>query len=324
MKYKVALIACFLFFITSSFVYALEDIFITFDPESPEPYSTVTVIADSYAMDLNTTLLIWKVAGKEVLRGMGERKIRIPLQGVGTSIPVSVTASSFSGQVIETTLSLSPQSVDIIWEVPESYVPPFYEGRSLPGLGATVKVTALPNMSNGNTPFAPSALSYVWYVNDEVIDSASGAGKQSANIPLDILRDESVVSVKVRSATGLLAEKRITLYPHEIMPLVYTYDPLLGVDMSKLVLRRLEITGDTILSLQPFYLSKNTVALSQSTNYLWFLDGLPVTPEGKTLFALRPKENSSGMRTLLIQINNTKRKLQQAETSLQILFDTRK
>ena len=75
----------------------------------------------------------------------------------------------------------------VAYEALQSYVPPFYEGRSLPSTGAMVRVTALPQISDNGVPLDPTSLSFVWFLNDTVLTSVSGTGKQSANIRLDFM-----------------------------------------------------------------------------------------------------------------------------------------
>jgi hypothetical protein len=105
------------------------------------------------------------------------------------------------------------------------------------------------------------------------------------------------------------------------MPLLYLYDPILGVQFDKPLDKRFETTSDFTVSLEPFYVSYNDEG---EPSYNWFIDGLPTTPIGGRLLALRPKENSYGSNLLSIMIYGPDRRIQKAETSTEIIFDTRK
>jgi hypothetical protein len=305
------------------FSYAASDIEITLSPKNAAPYQEVTITLSSYAFDPNLAMITWKSGTRTILSGLGAKKLSVTMGAGGQTIPISYTATLANGSTYSGSLSLSPQSVDLLYESKESYVPPFYEGRVLPGEGAMVRVSAIPAINEGASRVSPSALSYHWYANGEYLEGASGTGKSVATIGLDYLSNSTDVRVLVRSPLGSTAEKTITIPPHEVMPLLYPYDELLGTKLSSSFFRRMELAGDITLSLEPYYLSTNNNLEAFST-YDWYLDGLPITPLEKTLVSFRPKADSSGIKTLTIVVENTKRRLQRAQISLEILFDTRK
>ena len=312
---------CFLAY--PSVLFAESDMTITPNPKFPAPYQETTLTVVSYSFDVNTATITWSIGGKVFQSGIGLKQITLQTGAVGETLQVTVEASVEGGGRVQTGISLTPQSVDILWETPESYTPPFYEGKSLPGNGASVRVTALPNMSAKGLRVPAQNLSYSWYVNDDFLDSFSGYGKQSATIPLDYLSTKTDIKVLVRSTTGNSAQKTISIYPHDVMPLMYVYDDILGTKMETLLPRRFEAVQDFTLSLVPMYFSvKNN--FSSSGTYTWLLNNLPVTPQEKTFMAFRPQENSRGIKQLSIILENTRRTLQDAQTDLEILFDTRR
>jgi hypothetical protein len=296
--------------------YAAE-VTINLEPSSPEPYSKVTLTLVSYDMNVDTSMVVWRVGGKEAKRGLGERSFSLSTGAVGVVIPVSATVSDAAGNVITSSINIDPESVSLVWEAPESYIPPFYEGKALPSDGASVRIIAVPNMR-----VPASSLSYTWFVEDQAISSASGAGKQSLVTNLDTLADTTNIRVVVRTPQGATAEKTLSLSPHRVMPMVYSYDELLGTNFAVSFKRRLELAKDITLSLEPFYLSTKN-GLESAAKYSWYVDGLPVTPEEKTLLALRPKADTYGVRNLSIVLENARRRLQKAQADLQIVFDTR-
>ncbi|MCF7843978.1 hypothetical protein K9M47_03730 [Candidatus Gracilibacteria bacterium] len=311
-----------IFFLLPTISYAGTEAVVTLSPKNPTPYTSVTATLVSYLFNVNTAHITWSVNGKDVLVGVGEKNYTVKTGEVGSRIPIYVRAVTANNEVYEVNISITPESVDIIYETPESYVPLFYEGRSLPGEGAVVKFVALPNISEGGSTIPPSSLSYSWYVSGEFVDNLSGIGKQSALIELDFLRSFTTVKVVVVGPYGTTATKSIDVYPHDVMPLVYTYDDILGTNFTSLITKRFETTKDFTLSLEPFFLSSNG-QIGDTVSYRWLLDGLPVTPFGGTLLSMRPKEDSYGARKLSITVSNTKRRLQKVVTDLELIFDTR-
>jgi hypothetical protein len=313
----------FALFLGLEFAYADIDASVSLTPANPAPYDKVILTLSSYSFDVNTSVITWKNGTKTLDTGMGHKTLTVSAGDAGQILPISYKAETADGSFVEGTINISPQSVDLIYTTNESYTPPFYEGRTLPGEGSVVQVLALPTISEGGVRLPASSLSYSWYVDDEYLDNASGAGKNTATILLDSLSDSTEVRVLVRSPRGNTAEKTISIYPHDVLPALYAYDDVLGTDFTKLFTRRLEIDQDITLSLEPYYLSSKKT-LASSATYDWYLDGLPVTPLEKTLLVLKPKDNAYGARTLSVVVGNTLRTLQEAKNEIEIVFDTRK
>lgn len=303
--------------------FADQQLSVTTVPEFPSSYEPVRINLSSYSFDVANSLITWNVDGKQFIKGVGIKSIDLNTRGVGDNIPVTVKIVAPNGDIVNSSISINPANIDIVWESQESYVPPFYEGKALPSEGAKIKVTAIPNISDGSKVISPVNLSYSWYVNDDYKDDLSGQGKQSANISLDYLRNKTSVKVKVRSVGGNVIEKTIEITPHPILPILYNYDDILGVDLTHPLLKRVEITHDIYLSLVPYYIS-NMGLLAGSDSYSWSLDSLPFTPQENTLVRLEPKENSYNTKSLSVIIDNSKRLLQKAQADLTIVFDTRK
>lgn len=322
-KKSIKILLVILFVLSPAELFAEEDMTIDILPKNPTPFTPVKATLTSYLFNVNTSYITWTVNGKIVLKGLGEKKLTIQTSSAGEKIPVHVTAISASNVINEADLVISPQSVDIIYETPESYTPLFYEGRSLPSEGAYVKFVAMPNISENNMKISPSSLSYSWYVNDELLDDASGINKQAAYIPLDILSNYTTIKVVVFGPFGTKAENSIEIYPHNVLPLLYPYDDIFGTIRTNLLGRRVEKTSDFTVTLEPLFLSSKGL-LGDTAFYTWTLDGLPSTPLGGKTLTFHPKENSFGSRNLSIEIGNTKRKLQKTVVTTSLVFDTRK
>lgn len=304
-------------------VFAEIDAAVSLTPIRPIPNSQQVLTLTSYSFDVNTATITWKSGTKVLLSGFGAKTLTITMGEAGQAIPISYRAQTEDGSYVEGSIILAPQAVDLLYQPMESYVPPFYEGRALPGEGSAVKVIAIPSLIENGKRLSPSNLAYSWYVNGEYLDSASGAGKDTATILLDYLTSTTNVRVLVRSPQGSSAEKTVQITPHAVIPALYSYDDILGTNFTTMFTRRLELDAPITLSLQPYYLS-NRLSLAKTATYEWFLDGLPLTPLEPTLLALTPKENSYGSKTISITVGNTKRLLQEVKADLEVIFDTRK
>lgn len=313
----------FLFLEITSFAFAEGDATIILNPKNPTPNSQVTATVQSYSFDVDTAMITWSSGSTIILKGYGEKKVTVQTGSVGYQIPLHANIRTADGSVTDININLTPNSVDILYEATESYTPLFYEGKALPGEGAAVTFSALPNIGENGIIIPEKSLAYSWYLNDVFMENNSGMGKSKATFNLDFFEKFTRVKVVARSIKGTYAEKYIDIYPHEIMPLLYLHDEILGSDFTKVINRRFETTKDFTLSLEPFFFSTKN-GLENYAKYSWYLDGLSITPLGGRLLSMKPKENSYGSRNLSISVSNSKRRLQKATTDLNLIFDTRK
>lgn len=321
-KYLKITLISFIFFVGINLTHAELIGNFTLSPENPGPYEEVTVKLESYDFDVNSADIIWKIDGKTISSGPGVKQIKVTTGAVGTFNSISLVAKLADGQIFQASMNISPSSVVLLWESPESFVPPFYEGRSLPAEGATVRVTAIPQMVSYGKIVGPSDISYSWYRNDEYMESASGRGKQAADISLEYLSDSTIIKVLAVAPDGTKATKNITIYPHTILPIFYLYDPILGTNLTRAITNRFETTREFTLRFVPYFFSLNNGA-GDGASFVWSLDGLPIDTEDSTTITLRPKENAFGSKLLSVALENSKRILQNAKTDLNIVFDTR-
>lgn len=328
MKYflKHFFIACTIvatsFFSGSLFIHAQEVVAkIIVSPEFPEPRSVVTLTLSTYSFNLDTSLITWSVNGAVVLSGEGETTLQVRTGDVGEVRNITVLAESKTGYLVEQQIALTPASVTLLYEAPLSHVPYFYEGRSFAANGGLVRVTALPSLSDGAGAVPASSLSYTWYVNDEVVKKQSGRGKQSADIRLDYLRSRTSVRVVVRTPLGAAASKTISITPFTVDPIFYRFDEVFGTLLNSPVRGRVETSAAIPLIIEPYFLSTKE---SKPPVYKWLLDGFDVTPLGGRVLALSPEENSYGAKQLTVQMTGHDRRLQSAQTDVEVIFDSRK
>ncbi len=290
-------------------------------PQFPGPRSVVSLEIESYSFNVNTAMITWTIDNRVVLQGQGETELSVKTGEVGQATNVKVVSQLADGSQIEQSINVTPSSVTLLYESLNSYVPLLYEGRSLASTGGKIRVTALPSISDGGSSVTPSSLSYSWYVDDKYMKEISGRGKQSATIALNYLQDSTRVKVAIFTPRGNTSEKTITVYPHEVMPLLYLHDPILGPNFSSLIDNRFETTSEFTVALEPFYVSSDTV---RPATYTWYLDGISSTPLGGRLLSFLPKENSYGSKILTIDVFGSNKILQKGSLRTELIFDTRR
>ncbi len=169
-----------------------QDISISTIPTNPKPGEKITATVESFGMDLMSASITWQYNGTVVAVGTGKTAIVVTAPRSGAVGALSVSATSTEGSASATVL-IRPASVDVIWEAVDSYVPPFYKGKALPAVGATLRAVAIPSAS------APKTISYSWQHNDDAVQNQSGTNKNSVTIKTDVLSNNESFLV---SASG--------------------------------------------------------------------------------------------------------------------------
>jgi hypothetical protein len=293
-------------------------------PEYPKAYDSVTVTLESYSFDPNTTLITWRQNGKTILSGVGEKSLRITLGPNGRRDTFTVNAKTPSGQEYNDAITLTPSTATLVWETLGGYVPPFYKGKILPAEGSTLRVTAFPSFSVPGGLIAPKSLTYVWSMNSEHVEAASGFGKNTFTTKLNYLENENEVKVVASTIDGSqAAEKRVTILPAEIVGRFYIADPIFGTRYESALMGSAEINKETTFVFEPYFIGVTNLS-SPSLTSDWILNGLPVNPNDANSITIRPKPESKGIGTLEVDMEQTKKFLQKVGLHLQVVFDTTK
>jgi hypothetical protein len=294
---------------------------IDFTPANPKPYEKIRVTLKSFSFDVNSASISWYVNKVLVAKGVGEKSFSIDLGPANKTYYIGVDAVSAEGQSFQDSIDVTPQFTPLLIEGYEGYVPPFYEGRSLYGESAKVRVVAFPIVTEGGTPLNKKNMVYRWKVNTIPFSEAGGYGKNSFVLRQDELEEENNVDVTVTSLSGNTSlVERASIRPYEIEPLFYEYDPLYGVNLGRAYEGTLSIKRPIKIYYAPYNFS-----YSKSTSFFnWSLNGLPVVADSDFLVNLIPKENSRGVSIIGITAQHTTKLLQALDSTININFDTTK
>ncbi|HVU85592.1 MAG TPA: hypothetical protein VHC50_12165, partial [Puia sp.] len=119
-------------------------------PANPKPGDIVDISLNSFAEDLNTSTITWVVNGKSSSGGVGQKSFSLQAPAAGSTTTVTAIVKTSDGQLSEVSTALHPAVMDLLWQAEDSYVPPFYRGKALPGPDTFVKVVAMPQINTGN------------------------------------------------------------------------------------------------------------------------------------------------------------------------------
>jgi hypothetical protein len=225
-------------------------------PQYPAPYQNVVITPSSTTFDISAATVTVMVDGTPFYSGSGQQPITVPVGGPGSTTKIVVTADS-GGQSYPVTITIRPASVALVTEAVSS-THDFYQGGGLVGSNGRVRLIAIPDLrSSDGVQLDPSTLEYTWKFGDQVLQEASGIGKNvlDATAP-EKYRDADVTVTVANSDDSVIAQSSTTVSPVDPITLVYNDDPLLGpnFDMALQNTVNMPDSEETYLGV-PYYFS---------------------------------------------------------------------
>lgn len=261
---------------------------ISVDPQYPAPHSQAMLKVESDSLDLTNATLSASVAGKNIYQG-NVQPVLVTVGRAGSVTRVDLSLSS-GGTKYNQTVSIQPQDVSLVVE-PVSSAPPLYLGKPLVPMGGGVRVAAVANMRNvGGTALNPTALSYVWTVDDTRVLNSSGIGKSTLVVASPLPYRTRTVSVAITSQDGsLVGGDSVSFSPREPSVRIYENDSLLGIRFDRALPGAYSIVGaEATLYAAPF-----GIATTLSAPLIeWFLNGSRA--QTGSSITLRPTGDGAG------------------------------
>ncbi len=315
------IVACLLSFATSAHAQIVgSDISVATSPAIPGPLENVRITLSSFSTDLNRATITWYVDEAVKLSGTGKTEFSVTSGGVGTTTVVSATIDLRDGTVIEKRIVLAPSEVDILYEAPDSYVPPFYRGKALPAKEASIKVTAMPNMRINGATARPEDLVYTWENNYDPAQEESGYGKQSYTFRSSYLHQVETVSAGVSSLSGGSAsEGQITIVPTNPEIVLYQNNLAEGTLYNRALGNGFIFSGSEVgVLVAPYFFSPKNPTNTQ-LKYSWVLNDQKIeTPATKNLLVLRKKPEDEGLAKISVGVENVIKLFQEAGVNITI------
>lgn len=282
-------------------------------PANPQPGEETTASLDDYSGGAYGASIRWFIDDTEVPNSFNQRKITFTAAGKGTQKVKAVLNKPIGGTDVLQKV-ISPAYLDIIVE-PQTRVPDFYQGRSLPSIGSTVNATAL--LSGDN--FRNTDLMYVWKVNNKVIDKGAIRGRNQVSFTVPMGR-EVVLSVQINELNGNIISQRSVIIP-SIKPemLFYEVNSLFGIN-EKSINKQLSLIGNsTAVRAEPYYLDINVY--NNPAIHEWKVTGGEYTKSSNPYEISIQRDGIFSRNTnLSLQVRDTKQLLQGAEGNVNINF----
>jgi hypothetical protein len=287
-------------------------------PENPAPDSVLTLTAESPLLDLQDSDVEWSVNGNPA--GSGQ-SIKITTGGLGQETDVSVSVSGASG-TDSATLTIVPTSIDLLWEA-DSYVPPFYKGRAVPGSDSSIRVQAIPHFVNTDgSVVASSGINFTWKLNGALDEAQSGIGESSAVFPAAILYGSDLIEVDAQTEDGALSgEANITVRTQDPQLVLYEDNPLFGM-MYHAAIPQSSVASESETSFAAVPYFANAVSANDSAlTYSWTVNGSSVATDAQDPSEITIDAQSSNTANIALTLSNPYDAFFSASGAWQISFN---
>jgi hypothetical protein len=286
----------------------MDDLQTTVNPAHPRPGEKTTIQVENYSTDLNKAEISWFLGAKLQKQAVGEKSFSFTMGSAGSATTITILAKTSEGQNLQKILTFRPSEIDLVWEA-QSYTPPFYKGKALFPYQGLVKVVAIPQMVDSNgANLKPSALTYKWKKDGNIVTVSSGYGKNvfyfNGGVPL------RAVTIEVEASSEdnqMFAVNSVDIKPIQPMVRFYENDPKMGILWNNIINSRFVLQNEEVkISAIPYFFD---VASKNDSNlrYDWKMNGTAVKNTNGNLsdIIFRQPGNMFGETSVSLQISNS-------------------
>lgn len=210
----------------------------------------------------------------------------------------------------------------LLWQAPESYVPPFYKGKALLTAESDVKVVAMPEIKNASGIVNSKNMTYSWKKNYTNMAGESGYGKNYFTFSTDYLDDSNNVSVVASTIDQQYSsEASLNTNISKSKVLLYKKDEALGTIWERALPDVYKIQGDEVVIAIPYFIAPKNLQRPELV-FSWFINNSLVSVPSfqKNLIPLRVEEGTSGVSKLKVQVENKDKLLETASKEINVEF----
>jgi hypothetical protein len=216
--------------LTDFVLFNANDIDFEFNPQFPLPNQQVTIRAISFVVDLNRVMIEWRVDGRPFAGGVGVREITLQTKGIGENLAVEALVYVPGQSPVRRSFNFAPADAIILWEAVQSYTPPFYRGKALPGEEGLVKIVILPIFPNDIRYDAYTRAVYIWDRNGVRQERNGGFGRSTFMVLPNVLRAQERIDVTVSDRDNrFTSTKTVGVQAFDLRPQLFAYEPTEGL-----------------------------------------------------------------------------------------------
>lgn len=264
-----------------------DDVSVKVSPVLPEAGERVYVSLESFSVNLSDSNISWFSKKQIIKQGEGVTSINfiVPQESVDLVIQI-ITPEA---QEIVKNITISGNSNDLLWEAPDTYTPPFYKGKALPGPESLVKFVSLPSSLN-NFNLTKNA-DFVWSRNGSIIGPSSGKGRDSYSILMDSTKDVEKISVTT-NYLNQRSNNEVSFKPFNMSVSVYPLSSG-GEPFIARSLRNGDVVNKEVSFFAAPYGAHPKYLSSRGLTYSWKIGSESITPTSRPFLITVSPNNQS-------------------------------
>lgn len=281
-------------------------------PSYPQPGEEVTATLNDYSGGAYGSSITWLFNGKEVNDATNQRQVILTTDINGKTQTITVVLNKPDGtkEVLEKVIK--PKYLDIILE-PQTRVPDFYDGRSLPSIGSQVNATAIIDGQLGS-----SNLLYLWRLDQTVLQGGPlrGGNRVSFTTPRG---NQVILSLHVTELNGAVVASRSIMLPI-VRPEIKFYEISTLFGIKKRAASSLSLIGNSAtIKAEPYYLDSRVYNFPDIKE--WYINKDIVDDVGNNPYEVTIQRlGDTGVSNLRFHVRDTKQVLQGADATMKINF----
>jgi hypothetical protein len=290
--------------------------------ENPIPGQQLTVTAESYSFNLNSSNITWTLNGSLYQKGVGVTSIQVKAPDLGKKLAVGISASTPDGKGSTASINIGSGNIDIIVEN-NGYVPTFFSGKIPLSYQNTYRIIAVPHLANSSgVEYDPKTLIYKWTKDTQVIEDQDGYGKQVFSWQDEMVPRQRTISVSATTRDGSVqAEKSVSIQAQNPFALFYNNDSLYGPMYNKAVGEKITIGKNRELAILAVPYGFNESSKGDNLSFSWLLNSIEQTAlSASQSIVLRAPQDASGSSDIQLQIKNDNQILQGAQNGFTAAF----
>ncbi len=289
------------------------ELLLVLQPDFPRPGEPVEVTINDYSGGVYGSSITWVYNGEVIDEAENKRSVIIQTGAIGTVDRIQAILNKPSGGREVLTNTIRPVYLDLIVE-PQTRVPDFYLGRSLPSIKSMVNVTALVNDGRFRND-----LVYTWRLNRVVLEGGPIRSQNQVSFEMP-MGNESILSVQVTEPNGQVLARRAVFLPSVSPELrFHEVSSLYGVN-PRAIDEEYAIVGNSgTLRAEPYHLDSrvyNNPDIAQ-----WEINNRENNNTGSNPYEVTIQQlGVSGTSNLSFHVRDTTQVLQGIESGIQIRF----
>jgi hypothetical protein len=291
--------------------------------QNPVPGQTITITANNFSADINSSKVTWTVNGKIIESGTGLSTLDIVAPAAGKTLAVKATMTTTDGISYSNTYTVRSGSVDMILET-NGYVPPLFKGKLTPVYQNEVRIIAIPHLADSTgREYDPTTLIYIWKKDGSSIQEQSGYGKQSISLLGDIVPRAYDVSVTISTKDGSVQAQGIINVSFQSPTVNFyvndqLYGPLFNIVAGDTV--HIGSQKETDVLAVPYGFTKPVGSVGNLV-FTWLINNIehPELSSSDSII-LRAPDNTTGSSDVSLSLHNNDQILQSANGDFSAIF----